>query len=300
MVEGCGWEGAERVSDFSSSAVRRLANELRRLRRRAHLTGKDVATQLGWSEAKLSRIENGLARVKSSDLAEFLDLYQVSGPSRAELEALAEESRQTDELEELEGDLPEWHAEFMKAERAAETMWDWEPQVVPGLLQIADYTRAILRPWPDKLAVPEAEIERRVETRLLRQRNLTRDPPLKAAFVVDQSVLLRNFAAPSVMRDQLAHLAELSEHPNIELQILALDGDQVIGTGAFVYFKFPRVHGVPLPDVVAFEHLQGTTFSDSEQDVHTYQTVFKALREASLSLQASRDTLTRMVREAWQ
>jgi transcriptional regulator with XRE-family HTH domain len=288
------------VSDFSSSAMRRLANELRRLRRRARLTGKEVATQLGWSEAKLSRIENGLARVKSSDLAEFLDLYEVSGSRRAELEALAEESRQTDELEELEGDVPEWHAEFMKAERAAETMWNWEPQVVPGLLQIEDYTRAILQVWPGKLARPEAEAERRVETRLFRQRNLSRDPPLKASFVIDESVLLRKFASPSVMHDQMAHLIEVSEHPNIELQILALTGDQVIGTGSFVYFKFPRVHGVPLPDTVAFEHLRGTTFSDSEQDVHAYWVVFNALREAALSLQASRDTLMRVAREAWR
>jgi transcriptional regulator with XRE-family HTH domain len=288
------------VSDFSSSAIRRLANELRRLRRRAHLTGKEVATQLGWSEAKLSRIENGLARVKSSDLAEFLDLYEVSGPSRAQLEALAEESRQTDELEELEGDVPEWHAEFVKAERAAEAMWNWEPQVVPGLLQIEDYTRAILRLWSDRLAVPKAEIERRVETRLLRQQVLTRSPPLQASFVLDESVLLRKFAAPSVMRDQLAHLIEVSEGPNIELRILKLGGEQLIGTGAFVYFKFPRVHGVPLPDTVAFEHLQGTSFSDSEQDVHTYQVVFNELRAASLSPQASRDHLIRVVREAPQ
>ena len=57
------------MSDFGSSAVRqrRLADELRRLRRQARLTGKEVATRLGWSEAKLSRIENGLARVKGSD-----------------------------------------------------------------------------------------------------------------------------------------------------------------------------------------------------------------------------------------
>jgi transcriptional regulator with XRE-family HTH domain len=70
------------VSDFGSSVLRqqRLAGELRRLRKRARLTGKEVATQLGWSEAKLSRIENGLARVKSADLDEFMDLYEVSVP----------------------------------------------------------------------------------------------------------------------------------------------------------------------------------------------------------------------------
>ena len=134
------------MSDFGSSAVRqqRLAGELRRLRRRAHLTGKDVATRLGWSEAKLSRIENGLARVKRSDLDAFMDLYVVAEPHRLELVALAEESRQADLLEEFEGDLPEGHARFLAAEQEAEAMWNWEPQVVPGLLQVEDYTRALL------------------------------------------------------------------------------------------------------------------------------------------------------------
>jgi transcriptional regulator with XRE-family HTH domain len=290
------------VSDFGSSAVRqrRLANELRRLRKQARLTGKDVATQLGWSEAKLSRIENGLARVKSSDLDEFMDLYEVPGPHRAELKALAEESRQTDELEELEGDVPEWHARFVEAEQEAEAMWNWEPQVVPGLLQIEGYTRSLLQPWPAIFARPKAEIERRVETRLLRQRVLTRTPPLEVSFVIDESVLIRGFASPPIMRSQLAHLAEVSEQPNIELRILPLAGKQVVGTGNFVYFRFPKIHGVSLPDAVALEHLQGTTFIESEQDVNTYEVIFNVLRETALSPQASRDMLARVAREAWQ
>ena len=290
------------MSDFGSSARRqqRLAGELRRLRRRVHLTGKDVAARFGWSEAKLSRIENGLARVKRSDLDGFMDLYAVTEPHRSELIALAEESRQADLLEEFEGDLPEGHAQFLQAEQEAEAMWNWEPQVVPGLLQIENYTRALLQLWPAIIARPPAGIERRVETRLLRQSVLTKTPPLELSFVIDESVLLRGFALAPVMRDQLTHLAEISEHPNIELRILPLAGSQVIGTGAFVYFRFPPVHGVPAPDAVAFEHLQDTTFIESEQDVHTYQLVFNALRRASLSAQASRDTLARVSREAWR
>jgi transcriptional regulator with XRE-family HTH domain len=296
------WKGAGRVSDFGSSAVRqrRLANELRRLRRRARLTGKEVATRLGWSEAKLSRIENGQARVKSADLDEFMDLYEVAEPHRSELIALAEESRQTDLLEEFEGDLPEGHAQFLAAEQEAEAMWNWEPQVVPGLLQVENYTRALLQLWPAIFARPPAGIERRVETRLLRQNVLSKTPPLELSFVLEESVLRRGFAAAPVMRDQLAHLAEMSEHPNIELRILPLGGSPVSGTAAFVYFRFPPIHGVPAPDAVALEHLQGTTFIESEQDVHVYQVVFNALREASLSPQASRDTLASVSREAWQ
>jgi transcriptional regulator with XRE-family HTH domain len=290
------------MSDFGSSAVRqrRLASELRRLRRRARLTGKDVATQLGWSEAKLSRIENGQARVKPGDLADLMDLYEVFGQHRAELIALAEESREADRLEELEGGLPEGHTQILQAESEAEAMLVWEPQVVPGLLQVEDYTRALLQLWPAVFAMPAAEIERRVETRRLRQRVLTRIPPLELSFVIDESVLFRGFAAPPVMRDQLSRLAEVGDHPNIELRILPLAGRQVIGTGAFIHFRFPRIHGVSGPDTVAFEHLQGTTFIESERDVNTYQVVFNALRDNSLSPQASRETLAKIAREVWQ
>ena len=102
------------------------------------------------------------------------------------------------------------------------------------------------------------------------------------------------------MREQLAHLTEVSMHPNIELRVLSLGRKQVIGTGAFVYFKYPKVHGVSLPDAVALEHLEGTVFIESEQDVNAYRIVFGALRENSLSPEASRDMLGRVTRETWQ
>jgi transcriptional regulator with XRE-family HTH domain len=300
--EAAEWEGAGRVSDFGSSVLRqqRLAGELRRLRKRARLTGKEVATRLGWSEAKLSRIENGLARVKTADLDEFMDLYEVSAQDRVGLRALAEESRQMDPLEELEGGVPEGYARIIDAEREAEAMQTWEPQVVPGLLQTEGYTRALLQPVAAILAMPTAAIERRVESRLLRQRVLTRTPPLELLFAIDESVLIRGFAPPSVMRDQLTHLVEVSEDPNIELRILPLSTKQVVGTGAFVYFRYPKVHGVSLPDAVALEHLEGTVFIESEQDVNAYRVVYGALRESSLSPEASRDMLGRVARETWQ
>jgi hypothetical protein len=258
-----------------------------------------VATRLGWSEAKLSRIENGKTRVKIADLDEFMDLYGVCGPQRAELVALAEESRETGPVEELEAELPRGHAEFLRAESEAEAMWTWEPQVVPGMLQLEDYTRALLQLWPSVLARPSAEVERRVQTSRLRERLLTRVPRLELSFVIDESALLRGFAPQSVMHDQLLHLAELSEQPNIEVRILALGGSQVIGTSTFVYFRFPRVHGIALPDTVALEHLHGTTFVDSEAHVNTYKVVFRALRDNSLSPQASHEKLISTAREVW-
>jgi transcriptional regulator with XRE-family HTH domain len=290
------------VSDFGSPAARqrRLASELRRLRRAARLTGREVATRLGWSEAKLSRIENGQTRVKIADLDEFMELYGVPDPQRADLVALAEESRETGPVEELGGDVSEGHTAILRLEAEALAMSTWEPQVVPGLLQLENYTRALLQLWPGVLARPVAEVDRRVQTSQLRQRVLNRDPPLDLSFVIDESVLLRGFAAAPVMRAQLLHLAEMSEHPNIEVRILPLSGSQVIGTGAFVCFTFPNVHGVSLPETIALEHLHGTSVVEAEEDVNTYQVVFGALRGNSLDPQSSRDKLARVAREVWR
>ncbi len=287
------------MSDFGSSAARqrRLAGELRRLRRRARLTGKTVSTRFGWSEAKLSRIENGLARVKVDDLNGLLALYEISGSQRDELVALAQESHEVDPLVEFEH-VPEGLAKVLAAQAEAASMWNWEPQVVPGLLQTEDYTRALLELWPAIFARPAAAMERRVEIGQIRKRALTRAPPLELSFVIDESVLLRKFATAPIMRAQLAHMVEISEQPHVELRILPLGGSQVIGTGAFAYFRFSQVHGVPLPDTVALEHLQGTEILDDEQDVNTYRVVFMALRDSSLSPEASRDSLMRVVREA--
>jgi transcriptional regulator with XRE-family HTH domain len=288
------------MADFGSPAARRrLAAELRRLRKAAHMTGKDVALRAGWSEAKLSRIENGQARVKLEDLDELLQFYDVPASLRASLVALGHESHEAGPLEELEGDVPEGHARILELEAEARDIWTWEPQVVPGALQVEDYTRALLELWPRRFARPPAEIERRIETGRLRTAILSREPRVEMSFVIDESVLRRRIAPHDVMREQLNHLAAISGYSNVELRVLALGSRHVIGTGAFVYFRFPEIHGVSQPDTVALEHLHGTTFVESEADVNTYGVVFSALKESSLDSAASRELIARTASELW-
>jgi transcriptional regulator with XRE-family HTH domain len=284
------------MSGFGSPAERRLATELRRLRRQARMLGKDVARSLGWSEAKLSRIEHGLNRVKLADLEQLVAIYGVPDPHRAELIALAAEPREAGPLEELEEKLPQGPAQFLRAESESQAMSNWEPRIVPGMLQLPAYTRAVLELWPATIA-PAAEIERRVESTRLRQRHLARTPPLQLAVVIDESVLLRRFGSSAVMRDQLLHLAEMSEQPNIDVRVLAMSGYQVITTGAFVCFKFPTIHGVAMPDVVALEHLHGTTFIEAEAEVNSYQVAFRELFKYSLTPDETRKKLAIAARE---
>jgi len=278
---------------------RRLAAELRRLRERAGLIGEEVADQLGWSTSKLSRIETSKSGVKQEDLELLLDLYGVAEPHRSELTALARESHRAVRLETIGARLPEVHAEFLRVEAEAESVWDWEPQVVPGLMQTEEYAREVMLGWTSMFRLPFGEIDRRVEAQRLRQQVLERDPPLILSFVIDESVLRRRIADASVMSGQLERMIEMSYMPNVSVRILPLEGNHPVLTGAFTYIRFPRVHEVPLQDVATFEHLASTEYVDDEEAVNKYYVAFQSLEESSLGPDASRDHIATVSRQTW-
>ncbi|HTS95588.1 MAG TPA: helix-turn-helix transcriptional regulator [Streptosporangiaceae bacterium] len=276
---------------------RRLAAELRRLRERAGLIGEDVAERLGWSTSKLSRIETSKIGVKLDDIRQLLDLYRVGQRHRDELLALARESDRKGRLEAISSHLPEVHAEFLRAEAEAESIWDWEPQVVPGLLQTEEYAREVMLGWTAMFRLPHGEIDRRVEAQHLRQQVLERDPPLALSFVIDESVLHRRLGDASVMRRQLEHIIEVSRLPNVSVRILPLAGQHPVLTGAFTYMRFPRVHDVAFPDVATFEHLAGTEYIEADDDTNKYYVAFQALEDSAYDPDVSRERIASAIRE---
>jgi transcriptional regulator with XRE-family HTH domain len=294
-------EGAERVTGYGSPNVRRrrLAAELRRLRERAGFIGEEVARRLEWSTSKISRLERGQSGVKRTDLRRLLELYRVDPRRREELLALAEESQRADKLKTISARLPDVHAEFLNVEAEAESIWDWEPQVVPGLLQTEEYARAVMFGWTSMFRLPLGEIDRRVEAQGLRQQVLERNPPLTLSFVIDESVLRRQISDSPVMSEQLERIIEVSHMPSVSVRILPLQGSHLVLTGAFTYIRFPRIHEVSLPDIATFEHLAGTEYVEAEEDVNKYYVAFKSLEESSLEPEASRDHIATVSRDIW-
>lgn len=284
------------MPEYGSPAVRRrrLAAELRRLRERAGFRGEQVAEQLGWSASKVSRIELHRTGIKQRDLRQLLDLYGVQDERHREsLIALAEESSKANRLDLATASLPEEYAASVIAEAEAQSVWTWDPLIVPGLLQTADYARAVMSGWREMFPVPPGEIERRVEARLLRQRVLAREPVFTLATVIDESVLARGVAPAPVMRAQLAHLVRQAQLPNITVRVLALTGQQSVLTGAFTYMKFAQVHDVPMHDMVIVEHLTGSEQVEDENESYKYFTAFRALTDRALT---ERDSL-RLIRK---
>ena len=289
------------MPDQGSQTVRRrrLAAELRRLRERAGLTGDEAAATLNWSGSKISRIELNRIGVKRDDLDKLLDLYKVESPYREELQALASESSKTGRLRAVVAGLPTDYAEYVSAEDEARSIWNWEPLIVPGLLQTEDYTRAVMAGYQSMFRIPPGDAERRIVLRRMRQQLLTREPPLQLSFVIDESVLRRRFGSNSAMHGQLLRVTEVSEMSNVDIRILPLGGEHPTTPAAFSYMQFPQVHDVPLRDIVSIEHLTGSYELEDEEQTFRYRVTFEGLLEKSLDPSESRDLIIQTADELW-
>lgn len=283
----------------TSVGGRRLAAELRRLREHARLTGEEASQQLGWSGSKLSRIERHHIGVKQADLRAILTLYGVDESHRDELLALARESSKRSRPGRVASSFPPVE-KYARAEAEAESVWNWEPLVVPGLLQTPEYARAVVELWLGMFPGPASETNRRLEARLLRQQVLNRDPPLELSVVMEESVLRRRFGDNAVMRRQLERLVKASELPNVEVRIYPLEGDNPpLPTVAFSYMQFQQVHEVPLHDIVSVELLEGTHELEDEEETYQYRIAFEYLMNRALDPAQSRSLISATAAEFW-
>jgi len=258
-----------------------------------------VSQRLGWSGSKLSRIELHRIGVKQADLRKLLVLYGVDEGYRDELLALARESKRRGAVGKAAASFPQV-ATYVYAEAEAESVWNWEPQVIPGLLQTRDYARAVRQAWLEMFPGPPSETDRWVEARMLRQQVLNRDPPLQLSVVIDESVLHRSFGDRTVMREQLERVAQTSKLPNVEVRIYPLGGDfPQLATGAFTYMQFPQVHEVPLHDIVSVEHLEGDYDLEDEEQTYRYRVAFEYLKRRSLDPAQSRSLISAVASDAW-
>ena len=167
-----------------------------------------------------------------------------------------------------------------------------EAQVVPGLLQTAEYTSAIMQA---ELADDRPEIiGQRVQVRMARQAVLTRNPPPELWAVMDEDVVRRPIGGRDVLRRQLLRLAEVSERPNVTLQILPFGVGAHRGlSGSFIVLGFPDGTDESL---VYCEGLTGGVFRNRPEEFRQYLMSFESLRAAALSPKESVDLISSVAR----
>ncbi len=263
--------------------LRRLAAELRRLRRVADMNREEASAQTGINNATLYRIETARARPQMRTLAALLNLYGVDAEQREYLTILCRDAGKQGWLRPYHSDLPEEYTAYISFEAEAAGVRNYESLFIPGLLQTEEYARAVIRGGLPMAGEPE--VEDRVQARMERQAVLTKEAPLKLWAIVDEAALRRVVGGGKVMRAQLAHLADMVKVPNITFQVIPFDAGAHPGMpGAFVLMDFTDPMDT---DLIYIDSMAGDLFLESNADVSRYSSIFDNLRAVALSPDAS-------------
>jgi transcriptional regulator with XRE-family HTH domain len=219
-------------------ARRRLKTELRQARKDAGRTQRDVAQAMDWSTAKLIRIEGGEARISQNDLIVLLDYYEIHDVERVDaLLGLARAARSAEWWSDLPRMFTQDSRRHLSYESSASIIRNYQPLLVPGLLQTEEYTRALLR---DLYEHSDEMIDRAWDARQGRQRVHERANPPEMYFLIDEAVIRRPIGGPRVMRRQLIRLQEYAGEPYVSVQVMPFSVGAHPGLNVrFVYLEFP-------------------------------------------------------------
>jgi transcriptional regulator with XRE-family HTH domain len=267
---------------------RGLGGELRALRAETTLSSRKVAAQLGWQASKISRMENGKQGIKVEDVASLLVVYGVTGKERTRLLKMAERSDEPGWWEVI-GELNDESRTFIRIESEATAIYDFEPLIVPGLLQTAEYTKAVMK----ACGVTGSDAETRIAARMARQAILNRDEPPEFTMIVDEMVLRRVLGSPRTMARQLRHLAEVVESPTITFRVVPFDCGAYTGLdGSFMILDFPRNRSV-----VHLEHKLAALFLEEPEQIDFFRREAERLDEVALTPVKSLDFVARVATE---
>ncbi|BCB87174.1 helix-turn-helix domain-containing protein [Phytohabitans suffuscus] len=256
---------------------RRLGLALRTLRQQRGLTGEQVGERVERSASWISRVEGGRIGIRGRDLRDLLDLYQVDDAARrAELLSLAEKGRARSWWSEFSGTISEAYATFIGFEDEATRFESYEPMVVPGLLQLESYARALVGSGIPRLS--PSQVEDRIQVRLRRQEVLRKPEPLHLSLILQESVLRQRVGSGEIMRDQLRHLVESAQRPNVDLRILLDEHTSPIGS--FHHFVLIYLES-DAPDSVYVEDFAGGRF-ERAASIRPYQETFERFNRLAL------------------
>src|ERR1700733_5619567 len=281
-------------TDSPSPAVqrRRLRTELRRARLQAGLTQDQVAETMEWSLSKVIRIEAGTVGVSANDLKALLALYKIADEDQvASLLALARAGRERPWQSVYRDIVSPRLLQLIEFEAAASISRNFQPLVIPGLLQTEEYARAMF----GQLAgdTPDPGVDARVEVRMKRQEVLDQaDPPL-LFFILDEAATRRLVGGRDVMRGQLRRMAELAARPHVTIEVVPFSVGAHPGLqGPFLIEEFPDPAD---DDVLYLESPQGDVLSRDDPDlILHYREVFEKLRRLSLGPEGSLTFLARL------
>ncbi|MEV6986203.1 helix-turn-helix transcriptional regulator [Sphaerisporangium sp. NPDC051017] len=194
--------------------------ELRRYREEAQLTQEQLAKRIAFSTSLVGMVERAARRPEKA-FAERCDQALGLDGVLTRLSAVAR--RETD---------AEHFRTWLDIEQEAATLRAWDPLLIPGLLQTQSYARRIIAGEP---GITPEQADQQVAGRMRRLSILSREDPAIIFALIDEGVLRRPIGGPDNMREQLAYLIQVAEHPTVTIQIVPYSAQSTCGLlSAFV------------------------------------------------------------------
>ncbi|MEV6587727.1 helix-turn-helix domain-containing protein [Streptomyces acidicola] len=271
----------------------RLGAELRKLRERAGLSTIEAAALLGVNQSRISNIEAGRYAVSADRVRAIARNYACS--DQALIEALTRMTgrRARGWWEDHRGQLPHATLDLAELEHHATALRVAQALHIPGLLQTTQHARALFGD-----AVPPLlphEVEHRMSYRIKRQAVLYRDPPLPYTALIHEAALRMQVSGPAVAAEQLAHLAEMSEHGNITILVVPFGRGAFPGSGQGIDYTYGPV---PQLDTVQLDTEHGSEFIDAAAQLERYTTVLDRLEKLALPAVESRELMCSIAHKA--
>lgn len=295
--------GASRVTTTETGSTiprRQLGRYLRQLREDAGITIKIAAESLEWSPVKIWRIETGQTAMRSLDVANMCTVYHAEQELSQELCALAKETKSRGWWHTYGDAIPEWFELYIGLEAAASRLRQYQPELIPGLLQTAGYARRVFNiANPDALP---ADIDRAIKVRLGRQAILTRrfPPAPRLEATLHESCLRRSFGEPGEVVEQLTKINQVSRLPNVSIRVLPMSAGvhrAAIAGGNFVILDFAPRGAEAEPAIVYSEGLTGALYLEKPKEVAAFDDMWRSMQQVCLDEASSRDLIAALLKE---
>lgn len=257
-------------------AQARLIAILRGLREGAGLSTYALGERLGWSQAKVTRLENGRTRATAADVSEWAQATGADEQVRGELSELAYAASTEARSWRVShrGGLAARQREMGNMDRSATEILHFQPSAVPGLLQGESYARRVLT-FADVTA--KGGIDAAVKARMKRQAIL-REPGRRFEYVLTEGALRWRPGPKAVMEEQLGKLLATAALPSVSLSIIPFDREaRVAYIQGFAIFRTDE------GPVVLIEGYTQEDFLADPRDVEVYERTFSLLRESALT-----------------
>ncbi|WP_079127099.1 helix-turn-helix domain-containing protein [Streptomyces sp. TP-A0874] len=252
-----------RELDPTESVPAYYGAELRRLRTAAGLSHARLGEIVCYSPAMIGHVET-TTRMPTRELSEALDAALDTDGYFSRLYPLV-----------IRAAIPGRYRRFMELEAQASSLCTYGLDTVPGLLQTEEYARAMLRIGRPR---DEARLEELVAARMERQALLNGPSPASLWVVLDEAVVRRPVGGRAAMREQLAHLLVMAEHPNIHLQLLPIDHGEHAAMGSALWL----LHFSDGPDIAYLEGGWGGQLIEAYEEVVAHQLTYNLLRANAL------------------